>query len=357
MNVISLAESGWLPDSLIRFGIRRLCTDRLKTERKLLESGLNHHQQLIQDLRDSPIAIETEAANTQHYEVPAAFYQHVLGQHLKYSACLFEAFEHSPPSGATDLDADALDRAETAMLELYCQRAQLADGQRILDLGCGWGSLSLFMAKKYPNASITGVSNSSSQREHIMAQAAARGLDNLEILTRDVNGLRLEPGSFDRAVSVEMLEHVRNYQNLFERISQWLTADGLFFVHIFCHQNLIYPFETEGDDNWMGRHFFTGGLMPSVDTFSHFNDHLQISDQWLVNGMHYAWTAECWLNKTDRNRKQIEEIFSAELGEREGAIWLQRWRMFFMACAELFGYREGNEWQVGHYLFSKADKS
>ncbi|WP_416396678.1 SAM-dependent methyltransferase [Allohahella sp. A8] len=341
MNVIKLAEDGWLPDSMIRFGIRRLCVDRLKTERRLLENSQNHFQQRLQSLRESPIAIETEAANTQHYEVPASFYEHVLGRHLKYSACLFNTPD------------DSLDEAEQAMLALYCDRAGLENGHRILDLGCGWGSLSLFMAARYPESRVTGVSNSSSQRNHIMAQARLRGLRNIEIITCDVNELDLEKGLFDRVVSVEMLEHVRNYQNLFERISEWLSDDGLFFAHIFCHQELMYPFEAEGSSNWMGRHFFTGGLMPALDTFSHFNDHLVLEEQWQVNGMNYAYTAERWLQNLDRNRVDIERAFLDTLGPKEATVWIQRWRMFFMACAELFGYNDGNEWLVGHYLFCK----
>ena len=342
MNMIQMAEKGWVPDTLIRFGIRRLCEERLREEQSVSDPAGAAHQARLEALRSSPIAIETAAANEQHYEVPAAFYELVLGRHLKYSSCWWN-------EGTTDLDS-----AERDMLELYGQRAELQDGQNVLELGCGWGSLSLWMAERFPHSSITSVSNSHSQREFIEQQAQLRGLNNIQVITCDVNQLELNQ-RYDRIVSVEMFEHVRNYQQLFARISQWLAEDGKLFVHIFCHRHLLYPFETDGDKNWMGRYFFTGGLMPAADTFSHFQEHLSLSQQWYLSGTHYQKTAEAWLDKMDLNKPAIHKIFSTAYGEGQADIWIQRWRMFFMACAELFGYKNGREWLVSHYLFTKTD--
>lgn len=341
MSMIQWAERGWVPDSLIRVGIRRLCEERLRDEEGLLrQHGRGFRDQRFDTLRASPIAVETEAANEQHYEVPTEFYRLVLGKHLKYSACWFDR----PDVG--------LDEAEAAMLERYAERADLQDGQRVLDLGCGWGSVSLWLAARHPHSRITAVSNSATQRAWIEEQARLRGLNNLQVITCDVNQLNFDE-AFDRIVSVEMLEHVRNYDALFARIRNWLKPDGIFFVHIFCHRDLVYPFETEGENNWMGRYFFTGGLMPSVDTFAKVQNHLRIEQQWEVNGTHYARTAEAWLDNLDEHRDAVMKIFSEAYGEADAKRWVQRWRMFFMACAELFGYRDGNEWLVCHYRFRR----
>ncbi len=341
MSMIQWAEKGWVPDTLIRFGIRRLCEERLKDEKNLLQqSGQGFRQERFENLRSSPIAVDTDAANEQHYEVPADFYRFVLGRHLKYSACWW------------DDATQTLDDAEQAMLEVYAERAELQDGQRVLDLGCGWGSFSLWAAPRFPNSRFTAVSNSASQREFIEESARQRGIDNLEVITCDVNRLSFDE-PFDRIVSVEMLEHVRNYDALFGRIRSWLADDGKLFVHIFCHRDLVYPFETDGDKNWMGRYFFTGGLMPSIDTFSQVQNHLKIEAEWPVNGQHYEKTAEAWLDNLDQNREMVEAVFARTYGDEEAKLWIQRWRMFFMACAELFGYRDGNEWLVCHYRFTR----
>lgn len=341
MSLIALAEKGRIPDKLIRMGIRSLLKQRLVDEKANdPQAASENKNRFIETLRTSPIAIETEAANEQHYEVPAAFYQLALGNHLKYSGCWWDDYTFT------------LDEAERAMLDLYVDRGQFENGQDILELGCGWGSLTLHLAERFPYSRITGVSNSHSQRKHIEKQALERGMPNVRIITQDVNQLELE-GQFDRIVSIEMFEHMRNYQQLFDKIGDWLRPDGKLFVHIFCHQNVLYPFETEGDDNWMGRYFFTGGLMPSADTLLHFQDKLSIEKHWLVNGQHYQKTAEAWLQNTDKHAEQITKLFSKLYGEKEAAIWLQRWRLFFMACAELFGYRNGTEWLVSHYLFQK----
>ena len=340
MSLIDFAERGLLPDALIRYGIRRLCAQRLADE-GARDAGLadRRFNALIEELKRSPVAIETAAANEQHYEVPARFFELCLGKRLKYSSAYYATGQES------------LDEAEEAMLALYGERAELADGQRILELGCGWGSLTLWMAQRYPNARITGVSNSRTQREHILAQAARRGLGNVEIITCDVNQLDLPAHQFDRAVSIEMFEHMRNYQHLLGRVSRWLVPGGKLFVHIFCHRSLMYPFETEGEDNWMGRYFFTGGLMPSADTLLHFQDDLTIEQRWLLSGRHYERTANQWLENQDRNRDEVMAVLTEAYGAAEAARWHQRWRMFWMACAELFGYARGQEWLVAHYRF------
>ncbi|MEQ1635504.1 MAG: cyclopropane-fatty-acyl-phospholipid synthase family protein [Methylococcales bacterium] len=342
MSLINLAERSVLPDILVRFGIRQLLKQRLKDEfAGDVEQQSQRYQALLDSLRQSPIAIETAAANAQHYEVPAAFYRYALGKQLKYSSCCWD--ESTP-----DLDA-----AEVKMLKLTAERAELQNGQVILELGCGWGSLSLWMAQHLPNSRITAVSNSNSQRAYIQQQAQARNLLNIEVITCDVNQLSLTQ-HYDRIVSVEMFEHMRNYDSLLHKVAQWLKPTGKLFVHIFCHRYLAYPFETEGDDNWMGRYFFTGGLMPARDTLLHFQAHLHLQRQWDVSGRHYQKTAEAWLENTDRNHQAILQLFTETYGKAEAKLWLQRWRIFFMACAELFGYQQGNEWLVAHYLFSKA---
>jgi len=287
------------------------------------------------------VALHVDAANRQHYEVPAAFFHRCLGKRLKYSSCYYAT------------GSETLDEAEEAMLALYGERAQLADGQHILELGCGWGSLTLWMAERYPNAQITAVSNSNSQREYILGQCRTRGLINVTVLTRDVNHLMLDAETFDRCVSIEMFEHMRNYPQLLQRIHRWLRPEGKLFVHIFVHRTLMYPFETEGDDNWMGRHFFTGGLMPAADTLLFFQQHLQLQQRWLLDGTHYERTANHWLANQDREKEVVMAVLRQTYGDASAALWHQRWRMFWMACAELFGYQQGQQWQVAHYLFNR----
>jgi cyclopropane-fatty-acyl-phospholipid synthase len=341
MSMIEFCERGLLPDALTRYGIRRLCAQRLREEgRNAPARAQARFASLLEELRRSPIAIETQAANAQHYELPTRFFALCLGARLKYSSCYY-------PTGL-----ESLDQAEEAMLALYGERAALADGQRILELGCGWGSLTLWMAERFPRATITAVSNSATQRAHIEAACAARGLRNVRVLTRDVNALELPDDGFDRIVSVEMFEHLRNYERLFARLARWLCADGQLFVHIFCHRTLMYPFEVAGEDDWMGRHFFTGGLMPAAETLPHFARGLSLEQRWLLPGTHYQRTANHWLQRQDANRAEVMAVLREAYGA-QASRWHQRWRMFWMACAELFGYAEGTEWQVAHYRFRK----
>lgn len=344
-GLTGLAERGWLPDVLVRFGIRQQCRQRLYDESAGgVEAQETRFQALRQSLSHSAIALHTDAANRQHYELPAAFFRHCLGPRLKYSSCYY-------PTGR-----ETLAEAEEAMLALYVERAGLADGQDILELGCGWGSLTLYMAERFPYARIVAVSNSGAQRDFIERRCAERGIANVRVLTCDVNRLELDAASFDRCVSVEMFEHMRNYEVLLARIGQWLRPRGVLFVHIFCHRSLAYPFETQGEGNWMGRHFFTGGLMPSADTLAWFQDALQLEQRWLLDGRHYARTANHWLDEQDRHRDVLMPLLQQTYGSA-GALWFQRWRMFWMACAELFAYGRGSEWLVAHYRFTPRSLS
>lgn len=343
--LISFAEQGRLPDRLVRIGIRNLLKQRLaELEAPGVADAAESFYAFLQEVGQGPIAVVPEKANEQHYEVPSEFFGLVLGRHRKYSCCWYDSTE----SGA---DAIGLDEAEALSLRLTCEHAQLKDGQEILELGCGWGSLSLWMAEQYPNSRILGVSNSNSQREYILAEAERRGLHNLEIQTCDVNDLQLVR-RFDRVVSVEMFEHVRNHGLLMERISNWLKPGGKLFVHIFCHNRFTYPFEVTDDSSWMAKYFFSGGIMPGRDLLLHYQKHLTINRTWTWDGRHYEKTSNAWLDRMDSQPGLVEKVLKEAYGD-DWQMWRQRWRMFFMSCAELFGYRDGSEWFVTHYLFSR----
>ena len=336
MNIISLCEKGYIPDPLIRMGARRLSRRRLAEDGKLdaaqLEATLNAR---IREWRNGPIAVATEAANDQHYEVPAAFFERTLGRHLKYSCCYWTE------------DTSSLDEAELNMLKLSAQRADIGNGQDVLDLGCGWGSFTLWAAQTYPQARFTAMSNSRPQREFIQARASQLGLANVRVITADINEFNSDQ-RYDRIVSVEMLEHVRNHARLFQRIASWLKPDGQFFAHVFCHHTLTYAYEDRGGDDWMSRHFFTGGMMPSYDLFTRYDEHLDVVNRWWIDGHHYEKTSNAWLALADGQRDALIDILG---GGQDGRIRLQRWRMFFLAVAEFFGIDRGREWGVGHYLF------
>ncbi len=336
---------GWdvLPDSLIRLGIRRLLRQRLRDERADDPGERRRRVDAFADeLRRLPVAVATKAANDQHYEVPASFYRLCLGPRLKYSSCLY-------PKGDEDIPA-----AEEAMLALTCERADLRDGQDVLELGCGWGSLTLWMAEKYPASRITGVSNSASQKAHIEAQARARGLSNVRIITCDMNVFDAGAAAYDRVVSVEMLEHMKNWGELLRRISVWLRPGGSLFFHVFTHRDCAYHFESKDGTDWMSRHFFTGGIMPSNCLASRFQEHMKLEQVWEVEGRHYGQTAEHWLRNTDRHREEVLRIFAATYGAGQARKWLAYWRIFFMACAELWNFDGGREWMVCHYRFRRA---
>jgi cyclopropane-fatty-acyl-phospholipid synthase len=322
-----------VPDGLLRRAIRVNCARRLARERL---GGEARRRAFVRELRSAPIAEQVERANEQHYEVPVEFFRHVLGPRLKYSCCYF-------PRGTTTLA-----EAEDAMLALTCERAGVEDGMEILDLGCGWGSLTFWLAERYPGARILAVSNSRLQRDAIEAEARRRGLARVEVQLADANVFQPDR-RFDRVLSVEMLEHVRNYPELLGRVASWLEPEGKLFVHVFSHRRFAYPFRA----GWMARNFFTGGTMPSHDLLPALATGLELETRWSVDGRHYARSAEAWLARLDVSRDELLAVLGARYGggaERR----LQAWRVFFMACAELWGYRGGTEWGVSHYRFARA---
>ncbi|TNE43232.1 MAG: class I SAM-dependent methyltransferase [Deltaproteobacteria bacterium] len=337
----SLLNKDRIPDALLRHGIRRLCTQRLRDERQpTVEQQMEQRHALVQALRESPLAIHTDEANEQHYELPSEFFHTVLGKHLKYSSCYWKP------------ETPNLDAAEAEMLALTCERASLDNGQTILELGCGWGSLSLWMAEHYPESTVISMSNSSTQKAFIDARAQERGLTNLTVITEDINAFHVDT-PFDRVVSVEMFEHVRNYEILFGKVHQWLKPGGRLFTHVFCHKDMPYTYEIVDESDWMAKYFFTGGTMPSIDLFLHFADGFRLNRQWIVNGMHYYHTCEAWLKNMDDARNQLMPLFKETYSPDQALKWWVYWRIFFMACAELFRYNDGNEWMVCHYQFEK----
>ena len=337
----SLIEQNKLPDFILRIGVRNLLKQRLSDETAGdAEVQQQRFNELLEELRSSPIAIHTADANQQHYEVPTEFYQYCLGKHLKYSSGYWRP-------GVTDIDT-----SEEDMLELTCQRADLQNGQDVLELGCGWGSLSLFMSAKYPASTFTVVSNSTTQKAFIDQAAKDRNITNLTVITADMNTFQILQ-QFDRVVSVEMFEHMRNYKLLLHKINGFLKEKGKLFVHIFTHETLAYKFEVKDETDWMSKYFFTGGMMPSNHLLTYFNDDLVVDKLWVVNGMNYSKTSEAWLSNMDKHEKEIMPLFEKTYGRDQAVKWWVYWRLFYIACAELFGYRKGNEWMVCHYLFRK----
>ena len=339
--LIKLAEKGILPDFFIRLGIRKLCGQRLTDANDLsLKAREEKHQKWIDILMESPIALVPEKANEQHYEVPPRLFELVLGAKLKYS------------SGYWPQGTSTLDDSEVQMLKLTSKRAALSDGQEVLELGCGWGSLTFHMALTYPNSKITAVSNSNDQRQYIEKKCDKLKIKNIKVITADMNDFSSEK-TFDRVVSIEMFEHMRNYDELLKRVSEWLKKDGKLFVHIFSHKEIAYPFEDKGEGDWMAREFFSGGQMPSHKLLTCFSSRMKIEKDWRVEGTHYEKTSLAWLNKMDENKKEVLKLFEKTYGKNEASTWFQRWRIFFMSCEVLFGFNKGSEWGVSHYLFEK----
>lgn len=340
MNALSLAENGLLPYFLLRFGIRQRLKKKLEIEQS---RGPDAFSRFKQDLESSDLAVDTDKANEQHYEVPSEFYTQVLGPYLKYSSGYW-------PEGCTSLE-----HSERASLELVAERAQLEDGQDVLELGCGWGSFSLWAAATFPNSNFTSVSNSFSQAEFINGEARKRGITNLKIVTCDINNFDTDT-EHDRIVSIEMFEHVRNYATLFQKLSHWLKNDGRMFVHVFSHKKHAYAYDSKNPSEWMARHFFTGGIMPSHDLLPSFDKHIQMEESWQLDGTHYQRTSEAWLENMNKNESSIRPVFESVYGKENANQWMWRWRLFFLACAELFGYKNGSEWGVSHYRFKKTSK-
>ena len=340
---IDFTERGWIPDAVIRTGVRHLVRGRLREiGADDCETVSSEAREFINRMNEAVIAPLPEKANEQHYELPPEFFSMVLGRQRKYSCCYW-------PDGI-----DTLDDAEEAALRMTAARAGIEDGMKILELGCGWGSLTLWMASRFPGCQVTAVSNSSPQREYIHRQARKRGLNNLRVITSDMNEFKTSE-RFDRVISVEMFEHMRNYRELFRRINDWLHPGGKFFMHIFCHRSTPYAFEAKDASDWMSRNFFSGGIMPSDDLPLRFQEDLKLSASWRWSGRHYERTANAWLMNMDRRREAIWPILERTYGEDNALRWWIRWRLFFIACAELFGYQDGQQWWVSHYLFERSD--
>ncbi|KAI0472049.1 methyltransferase [Xylariaceae sp. FL0804] len=338
MDIDWLLDSGYLPHAVIRVGIRRQLAQRLaevRTESRA--AALARKMGYIDALRTRPIAVETATANTQHYEVGTGVLQGMLGPRMKYSACLY------PQGGET------LAQAEVAMLRTYIDKAGLEDGMSILDLGCGWGSGALYFAEVLPKSKVTAFSNSRTQKKYIDAKAKEKGLSNLTVITGDVVDYEFEPQSFDRVVSIELFEHMKNYEQLMAKVARALKPGGKLFVHIFAHKSTPYDYE----EGWMTTHFFTGGTMPSADLLLYFQKDLNIEKQWWVNGNHYSKTCEHWLSNMLASKKQIWPHLVETYGEENANTWYNRWQIFYMACSELFAYEGGDTWGVSHYLFEK----
>ena len=330
---IYLAEKGLIPDFILNFFIQKISLGRVNSA-----TTENEKLTVINQLKSGPIAEKTSNANDQHYEVPPEFFQLVLGKHMKYSCSHF------------DSELDDLDHAEEAMLQLYLDRAGIDGNQKILDLGCGWGSFSLYAAAKFPTSKFTAVSNSRDQINFINAEAKKRGLKNLIAMQKNINEMHFNE-TFDKVISIEMFEHMRNYESLLGKVSNFLKPDGELFVHIFCHRFACYLYEAKNESDWMTKNFFEGGIMPSEDIFSNFENDLKVVSSWKVNGTHYGLTSKKWLEKHDKNKSKIIAMFNQHYGN--GKIWFFRWRMFFLTCAKFFSINKGNDWYVTHYLLRK----
>jgi cyclopropane-fatty-acyl-phospholipid synthase len=345
MPLYDLLATGIVPESVIRIGIRQMLRQKLQElDLQYSASSARKTRSFAEELKTMPVALHVQDANRQHYEVPAAFFENVLGPHMKYSCCLW--------SNACDVaESSSLALAESRMLDLTIERARLVSGEDVLDLGCGWGSFSLYAAAKFPRSRFTALSNSRSQADFIRQRARDAGLKNVQVITADISDFDMDK-QFDRIVSIEMFEHAKNYQALLAKVAGWLREDGTLFVHIFSHTKFAYHFG-EAEDDWLAKYFFTGGTMPSDDLLSYFQDDLKIVNHWRVNGIHYQKTAEAWLRNMQDNKASIMKIIEETYGIQQSRRWWIYWRLFFLACAELWGFQSGAQWIVSHYLFEK----
>ncbi|PKL32106.1 MAG: SAM-dependent methyltransferase [Spirochaetae bacterium HGW-Spirochaetae-10] len=340
MNFEGVLNRDMIPDWMLRRGVHLLNKQRIREESEpTAERQRARLMKMVEELRVSPIAIKTGEANEQHYEVPTEFFELVLGPHRKYSCCFYEK-------------GDSLEQAERRMLDLTIERARIGEKMKVLDLGCGWGSFTLYLAQKMPSVQITAVSNSRTQRRYIEGRCRQLKLKNVKVITADMNDFTIRE-KFDRVVSVEMFEHMRNYDLLMKKVAGFLKPGGLLFVHIFVHREFCYPFEVRDETDWMSKYFFAGGIMPSQDLLLFFQKDLRIESQWHVDGTHYQQTSEHWLENMDRHRERIAELFAETYGADQALTWIVRWRLFFIAVAEFFGTDRGREWFVSHYLFRK----
>ncbi len=345
MNIDQLLARN-LPDSLLRLAVRFIVKRKAELQEiKSIDERQAYMANFVENLKKERIAIHTDNANEQHYELPPQFFKAILGKMLKYS-CGY--WSEKPVLNRVDQD---LDQSEEDMLALTCRRADIKNGQEILDLGCGWGSAALYLAREYPGANITAVSNAAPQIDYIRNEAVRLGYDNLSTMKADINDLEL-PQKFERVVTVEMFEHMRNYEVLLDKVAGFIKPGGKLFIHIFSHHTYPFLYEDRTGRDWMARHFFTGGTMPSHDLLHYFLDHFALEKQWALSGEHYRYTLEAWLQKMDRQKAEIYPIFVETYGE-EAEKWWNYWRLFFLSCAEFFGFRDGNEWFVSHYLLSK----
>jgi cyclopropane-fatty-acyl-phospholipid synthase len=336
-KIIGTAERVPLPDLVIRAAIQRLCS---RTATRLATDNAESDASFADEMAARAIAEHADAANAQHYEVPAAFFGRVLGPNRKYSSCFYKE------------PASTLQEAEEEALRQTVAHADLADGQSILELGCGWGSLSLWMARQFANSEMVAVSNSNSQREYIESEALKRGMNNLRVVAADMN--EFDPRQkFDRIVSVEMFEHMMNWRELMSRVRSWLTPEGRFFMHIFTHRAGAYIFNRADREDWIAQHFFTGGVMPSHHLVRQYADIFAVEKEWRWSGTHYQRTALDWLGNFDAHRDEIEATFRTVYGN-DTALWMRRWRWFFLATVGLFGYADGSEWGVSHYRMKAA---
>lgn len=347
---IKLVQTGLVPDWLIRSVLRISLRLSLRTKyAPNPEKRLAHKQALIEKFKNSPIAIRTDDPNIQHYEVPSDFFQLVLGEWLKYSCCYW------PPGVST------LDEAEERMLALTCQRANLEDGMRVLDLGCGWGSLSLWIATHYPDCQVLAVSYSKTQREFIETQCKSRGLNNVTVLTADMANFEEDSrfdqiGKFDRVMSIEMFEHMKNYERLLKRIATLLKPDGMVFVHFFSHREFTWEFDAKNPKDWMAQTFFSGGTMPSDDLLLYFQQDLEVIKHWRLDGRHYKKTLDAWLKKLDSRKTDVRRVIAQTYGAKNETLWLSNWRLFFLSCSEVWGIKRGREYLVTHYLLRTTER-